>query len=126
LLYKGLVSARAAGGRVAGAKAVAAATEERFEKVAKAGAAKLEVCFTLGRMRPAMSGTACIERYTTAVLPIWTEFVVATTFFRIAQDFIRFVDFLELRLSSNLVFGYVGMIEPGQFSESQLDLFCCG
>jgi len=55
-------------------------------------------------------------------IPIRAELIVFLPLFRIAQNLVRFVDFLEFFFGSLFVLGHVGVILPGQLSKSAPNL----
>ena len=57
-----------------------------------------------------------------ALVPVRAERVVFLTFFRIAEHFVCFVDFLEFFFGVSLVLGYVRMILAGKFLEGPFDI----
>ena len=63
---------------------------------------------------------------TSAFLPIRVEFIVALALLWVAEDFVGFVDLLELFLGGLLVLGHVGMVLAGQLAKGLLDLFVAG
>ncbi len=52
-----------------------------------------------------------------ALLPVRAQLVVLLALFRIAQDFVGFVDLLEFFLGDFFVLGDVGMVLPREFAE---------
>src|SRR6267378_1826388 len=102
----------------------ATASEELFEKVAKPGATEMKFVI-LGAPRSALAAGLLTGRRVeiSAMFPIRAKFIVAFAFLGIAENFVGFVDFFELRFGRFLIFGDVGMILAGEFAEG---LFCRG
>src|SRR5438046_5431586 len=57
-----------------------------------------------------------------ALFPIRAEFVILLPLFRVAEDFVGLVDFLELLFGGLFVFGDVGMVLPREFAEGLANL----
>src|SRR5208283_6071063 len=101
----------------AGAEARLPAAEERFEEIAESGAAKIEFGLAPGRARPAPAPWRGGGRGAAPLLPFRPQFVVTAPFFRIAQNFVGFVDLLEFRLSGDLVLCDIGVITARELAE---------
>ena len=95
----------------------AGSTEVLLEKIAESGAAEVELL--------AMSGGASLTSRV-GVLPVGTELIIFFPLFRIAKDFVGFVDFFEFRLGGFFVLSDVRMVHPCQFPEGFLDVGSAG
>src|SRR5439155_11731267 len=105
----------------------ASATEESLEEVTEARATEveLEVPGAVGTV----PGAVLLARWRLeagAWRPIRAEFIVALALLWVAEDFVGFVDLLELFLGGLLVLGHVGMVLAGQLAKGFLDLFVAG
>ena len=102
-------------------KSVAAATAEvLLEEVAETRPAKMELL--VRPARPAMAR----RRGKAFMLPVGTKAIVFFALFRITEDLVGLVDFLELRLRSRPVLGDVRMVFAGQFAECFFDIILTG
>ena len=106
------------------ARSPGASAKELFKKITETGALKLEIiCITARPLRSgSASGPAGRRTRLPACFPVGAQLVVFFATFRIAQDLIGLVDFLEFFLRRFFVLGYVRMILPRQHAESLLDL----
>src|ERR1019366_3462939 len=101
--------------------------EHLFEEVTEPGAAKMELELPgagAGAPKAARTRRRSPSRRWTEVrarFPVCAQLVVFVALGRIAQDFVGFVDFLELFLGFLFVFGDVGMEFAGEFAECFLD-----
>src|SRR6202035_331687 len=102
-----------------------AATEKLFKEIAEAGTAEPELeCLLAARTTSSMTVPA---RWRLAPFsPSRTKLVIFPTILRIAQDFVRFVNFLEFFFRSFLVFGHVRVVSAGQFAKGFFDLLIAG
>src|SRR5258708_1747811 len=100
-----------------------AASEELLEKVAETRATEMELeTLSASRSTPGAGLLAGGRPEPGAVFPIRPQFIVTLAFLRVAEYFVGFVDFLELRFRDLLVFGYIRMVLPGEPAESLLDV----
>src|SRR6202162_5280679 len=93
-----------------------AATEKLFKEIAEAGAVEPELeCLLAARTTSRMTVPA--RWRLDPFPPPRTKLVIFPTILRIAQDFVRFVNFLEFFFRSFLVFGHVRVVSAGAVSE---------
>src|SRR5438046_1954905 len=57
-----------------------------------------------------------------ALFPVGSQLVIFLPLFRVAEDFVGLVDFLEPFFGGLFVFGDVGMVLPREFAEGLADL----
>lgn len=109
-------------------------TKERFEEVAKAGAAEIEIGpFELlsgstserssawPRASPSLMPPG--RRLLGASFPVCTERVVFIALFWIAENFVGFVNFFEARFRFRALLGFdhIGMVLTGKLAKGALD-----
>ena len=112
----------------------ASTAEKCFEEIAEAGAAEFKlhaaaisavlIKSAAGRL---LKSTSPIRWWlkSTWLIPIRAELIVLLALFRIAQDFVRFIDLLKFFFGRFFVLGDVGMIFAGQFPERAFDFVIC-
>src|SRR5437764_3994484 len=102
------------------------AAEKRFKEIAESGPVefKLDAAAIAARLIKSTAGlTAPLRRRlkSARLVPIGAELIVLLALFRIAQDFVGFVDLLKFFFGRFLVLGDVGMIFARQFPERAFD-----
>src|SRR6185369_8761880 len=89
-----------------------------LEEIAETGAVEMELeVLRAGRSLASAVLPAGRRLETGAVLPARAQLVVLLALLWIAEDFIRFVDFLELFLGGLFVFSHIRVILAGQLAE---------
>src|SRR5206468_10294751 len=110
----------------------APAAKKRFEEIAEPSSAELE-------LNPAAAIAAPLIKSATGLLalplrrrletagpvPIRAELIVFLPLFRIAQNFVRFVDLLKFFFGGLFVLGHVRVILARQLSKSAANLIVC-
>ena len=104
----------------------APAAEKRFEEIAEPGSAELELNSAAAIAAPLIKSAAGLllalplrRRLETAgPVPIRAELIVFLPLFRIAQNFVRFVDLLKFFFGGLFVLGHIGVILARQLAKS--------
>ena len=104
-----------AGTHASGKSETTRAAEVLLEEITETRAAEIE-------LMGLRSAPASRWRKRAVVLPIHAKPVVFPAFFRIAQDFIGFIDLLELFLGRLLILGDVRVVLAREFAERLLDV----
>jgi len=100
-----------------------ATAEELLEEVAEARALEMElrsVCVT--------STESALRRRLLPfrMVPVCPQLIVFSSFLRVAEDFVGLVDFFEVRLARDLVFGNVRVVLAGELAECLLYYLVAG
>src|SRR5712692_6075839 len=106
-----------------------AAAEKCFEEIAEAGTAEFKLDTAVVTAAPLIRSAAWLLRSpsgrrleSTGLVPIGAELIVFRPLLRIAQDFVGFVDLLELFLGGFFIFCDVGVIFARQLAKGAADL----
>ena len=95
-----------------------ATAEELLEEIAETRAVEMEFGTFI---RAAAESVRPLSRLPFGMVPIRAELVILPPLVRIAENFVGFVDFLELVFRPRLIFGDIGVILARQGPESILD-----
>ena len=101
-----------------------AGAEELFEEIAEAGAVELEIeagGTAVTGLLPAGTGAVTGRVELGLVAPMGAQLIVFLAFRGIAEDFVGFVDLLELVFGAAFVFGDVGMVFAGELAKGLAD-----
>ena len=99
----------------------AATAKELLEEIAETGAFKMKLGSARAATETSTTAARGRRRLALGMIPIGAELIVLAALDRIAEDFIGFVEFLELFLGGGFILGDVGMIFARQFTECFLD-----
>src|SRR5580704_13863743 len=116
-MLSNLVAPVVASSSAEAARASAATAKELLEEIAETRTVKMK----LGTVLETAVESALRLRRAFGMVPILAQFVVLAPFDRVAQDFVGFVDLLELFLGGGFVLGDVGMIFAGERAEGLFD-----
>src|SRR5438477_3011544 len=108
----------------------AGGAEELLEKIAEPGAAEMELEI-LERLRAAPRTPRALfpaRRRTESrtLFPTGAELVVFFALVRVAENFVRLVDFFEFFLGSLFVFGDIGVVLAGEFTKCLANILLAG
>jgi hypothetical protein len=96
------------------------ARKELLEEITEARAVEMVFGTVCGTPAESVLRLRCLSF---GMIPIRSQFVILFPFLRVAENFIRLVEFLEVFLSGFLVFGDIGMVLSGEFAERLFDRF---
>ncbi len=95
-----------------------ATAEELLEEIAEARAVEMEFR-TVFRTCGVSALRLC--RLAFRMIPVCAQLIILSAFFRVAENFVGLVDFLEFLLGSGFVLGDIGVILTGECAERLLD-----
>jgi hypothetical protein len=98
-----------------------ASAKKLLKKIAESRALELELIFSASRCPSAGSAAAMTWLWSRSRFPIGAELVEFPAAFRIAQNLVGFVDFLEFFLRRFFIFGDIGMILARECTEGLFD-----